>query len=162
MSKAVCSECQFLYDSRFGLPEDGISRGTSFGIIDDSTFYCPQCGASKDMFLDIQETPVEVDDAKDLTEMEMEHVPTYFFQDEDLVVRVGSLGVEHPQEADHMIEWIEIRDTLGETVDRVYFGEVDTIIEARFAVDSDEEFGVYASCSEHGIWKGIPHESTGL
>lgn len=51
-----------------------------------------------------------------------------------------------------MIEWIEVRDEYGETLDRVYFGENDEV-EAVFCVDTDEKFEVLASCSEHGIWK---------
>jgi desulfoferrodoxin-like iron-binding protein len=152
MSKALCTECQFLYDSRQGIPEFHIAAGTPFGAADDSIFSCPQCGSSKDMFMEIQESPVEVEDPNDLTEMEAEHVPLFFFENEELVVRVGAAGMEHPQEVDHSIEWIEIRDGADEVVERVYFGENESP-EARFSLDEDEEFSVFACCSEHGIWK---------
>lgn len=51
-----------------------------------------------------------------------------------------------------MIEWIEVRDEYGEVVDRVYFGISDEVT-ASFSIDTEDDFEVYASCSEHGIWK---------
>ncbi len=161
MSKAVCTLCHFLYDSRLGLPDSGIASGTPFWIADDSIFMCPQCGGSKDIFIEVEESIIEVEDPNDLTELESEHVPIYTVEDETLVVRVWQAGVEHPQDRDHMIEWIEVRDEYGEVVDRVYFGISDEIT-ASFSIDTEDDFEVYASCSEHGIWKWIPHESTGL
>jgi len=121
-------------------------------MADDSLFFCPQCSGSKDMFLEVAESVLEVEDALDLTEMESEHVPIYTVNDETLEVRVGQIGAEHPQDRDHMIEWIEVRDESGDVVDRVYFGESDEIT-ALFSIDTEEPFEVYASCSEHGIWK---------
>lgn len=163
MSKAICTTCQFLYDSRLGLPESKIPAGTPFGIADDSVFMCPQCGGSKDVFMEVVESIIEVEDPTDLTEIEAEHVPVYVINDEEtLVVRVGQMGCEHPQDKEHMIEWIEVRDESGDVVDRVYFGENEEEITAAFSIDTDEDFTVLACCSEHGIWKGISHESTGL
>ena len=60
--------------------------------------------------------------------------------------------MEHSQDRDHMIEWIEVRDEYGEVVDRVYFGISDEVT-ASFSIDTEDDFEVYASCSEHGIWK---------
>lgn len=152
MSKAVCTTCHFLYDSRLGLPDSGISAGTPFGTADDSVFMCPQCGGSKDVFMEVVESVIEVEDPGDLTEIEAEHVPVYSIVDEILTVRVGQMGAEHPQDREHMIEWIEVRDEYGDVVDRVYFGENDEIT-AAFSIDTEEVFEVFASCSEHGIWK---------
>ncbi len=161
MSKAVCTSCHFIYDSRLGLPDSGIHPGTPFGAADDSVFACPQCSSSKDLFLEVEETVLEVEDPADLTEIEAEHVPVYSVADEILTVTVWQIGSEHPQSADHMIEWIEVRDEYGEIVDRVYLGENDEQT-ALFSIDTEDFFEVFASCSEHGIWKWISYESTGL
>lgn len=113
---------------------------------------CPQCGSSKDLFLEVEESILEVEDPTDLTEIEAEHVPIYSVSDEILTVRVGQIGAEHPQDAEHMIEWIDVRDEHGDVVDRVYFGENDEVT-AFFSIDTDDFFEVFASCSEHSIWK---------
>lgn len=130
-------------------------------MIDDATFSCPQCGASKDIFLEIRDEPITVEDPTDLNEIEAEHTPIYYFEDEELVVEVGELGVEHTQTLDHKIEWIELRDEYGDLLDCVYFG-LDEPVVARFSVDEEEKFEVFACCSEHGIWKGISRESLGM
>lgn len=161
MSKAVCTICQFLYDSRLGLPDSNISAGTPFGTADDSRFMCPQCGGSKDIFIEVEESIIEVEDPADLTEIESEHVPIYTVNDDVLTVRIGQNGSEHPQDHEHMIEWIEVRDEYSDVIDRVYFWENDEVT-AVFSIDTDEKFEVLASCSEHGIWKWIPHDSTDL
>ncbi len=46
-------------------------------------------------------------------------------------------------------------------IDRMYFGE-NEIPEARFSIDEDEIFHVYASCSEHGIWKAMAYENLNM
>lgn len=161
MSKAICSECQYMYDSRFGLPECGISPGESFWTADDSVFICPQCGLSKDMFIEVEDSVTEVEDPLDLMEIEAEHVPVYRISDDTLEVRVWQLGSEHPQDEAHRIEWIEVKDKNNEVIERVYFGP-DEEATALFSVDLDEEFEVFALCSEHGIWKWISHESMNL
>ena len=88
MSKAVCTSCHFIYDSRLGLPDSGIHPGTPFGAADDSVFVCPQCSSSKDLFMEVEETVLEVEDPTDLTEIEAEHVPVYSVASEILTVTV--------------------------------------------------------------------------
>ena len=60
-----------------------------------------------------------------------------------------------------MIEWIGVFDESNEIVDIKYFHPGDECV-AYFSIDTDEYFEVRAACSEHGIWKGISRESTGL
>ncbi len=141
-----------MYDSRFGLPEIGIEPGESFGSADDSIFICPQCGCSKDMFMEVEDQIVEVEDPSDLTELEAEHVPVFRFIDEVLEVRVGQLGADHPQDIAHRIEKIEVRDENGDVFETVFFGP-DEEVTALFSIDPEEEFEVYALCSEHGLWR---------
>ncbi len=111
MSKAVCTSCHFIFDSRIGIEESGIPPGTVFDRVDPSTFLCPHCGASHDQFIEVRDEILEPEDIHDLSEVEAEHLPYYFFEDEDLVVRVGYPDSEHPQEKEHRIEWIEIVDS---------------------------------------------------
>jgi rubredoxin len=49
MQKWRCTICQYVYDPEVGDPDSGISAGTRFEDIPDD-WYCPLCGASKDMF----------------------------------------------------------------------------------------------------------------
>lgn len=41
--------CGYIYDPKFGDPDNGISPGTSFQNLPD-TWVCPQCGAPKEQF----------------------------------------------------------------------------------------------------------------
>jgi rubredoxin len=49
MSKYVCSVCGYVYDEVAGAPESGISEGTLWENVYED-FFCPLCGAAKDMF----------------------------------------------------------------------------------------------------------------
>ena len=160
MSKALCTICHFLYDSRVGFPDLDIGIGTSFSDVDDATFSCPQCGSSKDQFVEVVEQVVEVADPEDLTEIEAEHVPHFRSEDDVVVVEIGIPGYEHPQEAEHRIEWIEALDADGEVLEHASFNPGEAPI-ARFPIDLEDIGEIHASCSEHGIWKAISHESLG-
>jgi len=49
MQKWRCTICQYIYDPAVGDPDSGIAPGTAFEDIPDD-WYCPLCGAGKDMF----------------------------------------------------------------------------------------------------------------
>lgn len=49
MKKYVCKVCGYVYDPKYGDPENGIKPGTSFEEL-PKDWKCPQCGASKDEF----------------------------------------------------------------------------------------------------------------
>ena len=49
MQKWRCTICQYIYDPAVGDPDSGIAPGTMFEDIPDD-WYCPLCGAGKDMF----------------------------------------------------------------------------------------------------------------
>lgn len=49
MQKWRCTICQYIYDPAVGDPDSGIAPGTRFEDIPDD-WYCPLCGAGKDMF----------------------------------------------------------------------------------------------------------------
>ncbi len=46
MKKYVCVVCNYVYDPKLGMPEDGIAPGTAFEDIPDG-WNCPDCGVSK-------------------------------------------------------------------------------------------------------------------
>ncbi|GJQ23807.1 MAG: rubredoxin [Planctomycetia bacterium] len=49
MDRYKCMICGYIYDPKFGDPDNGISPGTSFQNLPD-TWVCPQCGAPKEQF----------------------------------------------------------------------------------------------------------------
>ena len=49
MRKWQCLVCGFIYDESKGLPEEGVSPGTSWEDIPD-TWQCPECGVTKTEF----------------------------------------------------------------------------------------------------------------
>lgn len=152
MSRAVCTECHYIYDSKMGIEEQEIVPGTPFEYVDETTFSCPHCDASKDQFVEVVEEVVEVSDPDDMTEMESEHVPVFRVVDDELWVSIGAHDAEHPQEDGHFIEWIEVRDAAGDLIERMYFAPDQEPI-AKFAIDLEEVGEVRASCIQHGIWK---------
>jgi len=52
--KWQCMTCDFIYDEEFGDKEEGLAPGTRFEDIADD-WYCPDCGATKDMFVELEE-----------------------------------------------------------------------------------------------------------
>jgi len=52
MKKYECSICNFVYDPETGCPIADVPAGTEFEKIADN-FTCPECGAGKDDFKQI-------------------------------------------------------------------------------------------------------------
>jgi len=52
--KWQCSACGFIYDEELGDEEEGFPPGTRFKDIDDN-WICPDCGATKDIFVEVKE-----------------------------------------------------------------------------------------------------------
>lgn len=52
MQKWKCMVCDYKYDPGKGDPDNGVAPGTTFEDIPDS-WVCPECGASKDQFIQI-------------------------------------------------------------------------------------------------------------
>ncbi len=77
------------------------------------------------------------------------HVPVREAQGDKVMIKVGS--IEHPMEAAHYIEWIEVI-----TISRVYrkylTPELDRQAEAEFMVEG-EIIKVRAYCNLHGLWQ---------
>lgn len=48
--KYICQACGYVYDEDLGDLDVGIAPGTKFEDLPED-FYCPLCGASKDMFV---------------------------------------------------------------------------------------------------------------
>ena len=51
--KWQCSACGFIYDEELGDEEEGFPPGTRFKDIDDN-WICPDCGATKDIFVEME------------------------------------------------------------------------------------------------------------
>ena len=49
MDKWECLVCGYVYDPAMGDSDSGIEPGTSFEAVPDD-WYCPDCGADKEMF----------------------------------------------------------------------------------------------------------------
>lgn len=49
MKKYICSVCGYVYDEALGAPESGIAPGTKWEDVPQE-FFCPVCGAGKEMF----------------------------------------------------------------------------------------------------------------
>jgi rubredoxin len=49
MRKWQCAVCGFVYEEEKGLPDEGISPGTSWDDIPDN-WQCPECGVTKAEF----------------------------------------------------------------------------------------------------------------
>ncbi len=47
--KYVCMICGYIYDEEEGDPDEGIEPGTKWSEVPE-TWFCPDCGASKDDF----------------------------------------------------------------------------------------------------------------
>ncbi len=54
MKKWQCRYCSFIYDEALGLPSEGIAPGTALDDISDG-WMCPDCGATKDDFDEIED-----------------------------------------------------------------------------------------------------------
>lgn len=77
------------------------------------------------------------------------HVPVMEAVGERVTVKVGS--VEHPMEAGHYIEWIEV--LTSSRVYRKYLSpELDRLARVDFTVEG-EVIEVRAYCNLHGLWK---------
>lgn len=75
------------------------------------------------------------------------HVPVVERTDEGIVVNIGA--VDHPMDADHYIEWIEL--VIENKNYTVYLAPGDA---PRAIFDSTaENVTAYAYCNLHGLWK---------
>ncbi len=77
------------------------------------------------------------------------HVPKIERTEEGIAVNIGA--VDHPMDADHYIEWIEI--VTENKTKTVYLAPGDA---PRAVFDSTaESITVYAYCNLHGLWKNV-------
>ncbi len=54
MKKYVCTVCGYIYDPAEGDPDNGVQPGTPFEELPQD-WVCPVCGASKDLFEEVEE-----------------------------------------------------------------------------------------------------------
>jgi rubredoxin len=54
MTKSKCTICGWIYDSEKGYPQGNIKPNTSFEML-PKKFRCPECGAMKKWFVEIEE-----------------------------------------------------------------------------------------------------------
>ena len=50
--KWQCIACEYIYDEELGDEDEDLPPGTRFEDIPDD-WYCPDCGAAKDMFIEL-------------------------------------------------------------------------------------------------------------
>ena len=76
------------------------------------------------------------------------HIPTVKVADDMVEVNVGS--VDHPMEAVHWIEWVQLVTDQGSYRKWLKPGQAPT---AKFLLDGEKPEAVYAYCNLHGLWK---------
>ncbi len=54
MKRWECTICGYIYDPKIGDPDGGIPPNTPFSALPE-TWVCPECGAGKDMFEELEE-----------------------------------------------------------------------------------------------------------
>ena len=79
---------------------------------------------------------------------EEKHIPTVKVADDMVEVNVGS--VNHPMEAVHWIEWVQLVTDRGSYRKWLKPGQAPT---AKFLLDGEKPEAVYAYCNLHGLWK---------
>ena len=52
--KWQCMACDYIYDEELGDEEEGLAPGTRWEDIPDD-WYCPDCGAEKEMFMEMED-----------------------------------------------------------------------------------------------------------
>lgn len=52
MDKYICVYCGYIYDSEYGVYEQGIKEGTDWEDVPE-TFKCPRCGSEKENFEEV-------------------------------------------------------------------------------------------------------------
>jgi superoxide reductase len=116
-------------------------------------FKCPKCGAMVHVVqggageLACCDVPMDKVAENSTDAAQEKHVPVVEKTEGGIRVTVGS--VNHPMEADHSIEWIEVIAAGGSW--RAYLKPGDAP-EAFFPVDGEPE-NVRAYCNLHGLWK---------
>ena len=110
-------------------------------------------------------------DAKNLSDLEKKHTPVIdapskIKKDEvfEINIKVGGVdGVEHPNEAGHFIEWLELY--CGDTfLGRSGFSGGTSYGAAKFKVKLSHAHGplkAWARCNLHGLWEGIREVAIG-
>lgn len=118
-------------------------------------YRCPICGTVTEIVHDGVSAMIccgktmEVLDDREPVGTKESHMPVLEAVDGGCKVSVGSKL--HGMEADHLIEWAEIR-TADDTVLRKYFKVGDTPV-AEFPVPADKVVFVRAYCNKHGAWR---------
>lgn len=75
------------------------------------------------------------------------HVPVVEVNGNTVNVKIGS--VEHPMEADHWIQFIEIETSKGTQRKNLYPSEKP---EASFTLNGETFVKAYEYCNKHGLW----------
>ena len=104
-------------------------------------------------------------DLKNLADLEKKHLPIIVSPDKvkkdevfEIDVRVGGIdGLEHPNEAGHFIEWVELysKDTF---LARCSFSGGTSYPVAKFKIKLSHAHGplkAWAKCNLHGLWEGV-------
>ena len=118
-------------------------------------YRCPICGTVTEIVHDGVSAMIccgktmEVIDDREPVGTKESHMPVLEATDGGCKVSVGSKP--HGMEADHLIEWAEVR-TADDTVLRKYFTAGDTPV-VEFPVPADKVVFVRAYSNKHGAWR---------
>ncbi len=121
----------------------------------NSKFYiCPHCRNIAEMIYDT-DIPLYCcgDKMEDLIPGSVEasgekHIPAVTVDGDVLRVNVGS--VDHPMEAVHWIEWVQLITDQGSYRKFLKPGEAPNVA---FRLMGEKPLEVYAFCNLHGLWK---------
>jgi len=117
-------------------------------------YICPHCGNIVEMVHDARVKPFCCGQKmKELIPNTVEasgekHIPAVAVKDGIVEVNVGS--VDHPMEAVHWIEWVQLQTEKGSQRKYLNPGEAPNV---KFWLGDDKAVAVYAYCNLHGLWK---------
>lgn len=95
--------------------------------------------------------PMTLQNENNIDASKEKHVPIIEENEQGVIIKIGS--VEHPMEAEHYIEWIEISTDKGSSKKYLNPGEKP---EAVFPVKvGTGKIKARAYCNIHGLWKSL-------
>lgn len=155
MYRYHCLNCGHVYNPYLWDLEQEVEAWVDFDNISEDRL-CPVCWENKDNFIEIVPSINEVFDINNLIPQEEQHIPFYTEKNGKIIVNIWTEDEPYTQDEDHFIEFVWVYDEYGEEIDIINFPDISKDIEFELA---DENYEVRASCSLHGVWKGIKIES---
>ena len=141
--KHLCTNCGYIYDEINWEIEDWIDYWTKLDDIREN-FVCPNCFESSENFQEIIPYLHSLDDEKNLSAVEKEHIP----QVESLWNGEVRIDVNHPMEKEHFIWNIWIYDEYWDLVYEEFFKPWD-VAYLEYDVSDLDKYEVRVQCNIH-------------